>query len=83
MWRAARRRFSTATKFASLDALRARVGEELGWSKWIAMNAARVEGFADATNDHQWIHVDPERARREGPFGGAVAHGFLSLSLVA
>lgn len=70
------------TKFASLDALRLSVGKDLGWSEYIEIDEARVARFADATNDWQWIHVDMERAKRESSFGGAVAHGFLSLSLV-
>ncbi|KVN77994.1 MaoC family dehydratase [Burkholderia ubonensis] len=59
-----------------------RVGEAPLASGWIVVDQPRVDGFADATGDHQWIHVDPERARRESPFGGPVAHGFLTLSLI-
>lgn len=55
-------------------------GTDLGWTDWIEVTQDRVNLFADATDDHQWIHVDPERAK-DGPFGGAIAHGFLSLSL--
>jgi acyl dehydratase len=55
-------------------------GTDLGWTDWLEVTQDRVNRFADATDDHQWIHVDPERAK-EGPFGGAIAHGFLSLSL--
>ncbi|MFG6403006.1 MaoC family dehydratase [Microbacterium sp. P04] len=55
-------------------------GTDLGWTDWIEVTQERVDLFADATDDHQWIHVDPERAK-DGPFGAAVAHGFLSLSL--
>lgn len=51
-------------------------------SGWIEIDQARVDRFADATGDRQWIHVDPERARRESPFGGPIAHGFLTLSLI-
>jgi len=51
-------------------------------SEWTTIDRARVNRFADATDDHQWIHVDAERAGRESPFGGTVAHGFLTLSLV-
>ena len=58
-----------------------RLGEELGPTSWLEVSQTRVDAFADATGDHQWIHVDPERAA-EGPFGCAVAHGFLTLSLV-
>jgi acyl dehydratase len=51
-------------------------------SEWLTVDQARVNEFAQATGDHQWIHVDPERARRESPFGGPIAHGFLTLSLI-
>ena len=56
------------------------VGEHLGWSGWHVVDQAQVNLFADATGDHQWIHVDPERAAG-GPFGGTIAHGYLTLSL--
>jgi acyl dehydratase len=56
------------------------VGEHIGWSDWHAVDQERVNLFADATDDHQWIHVDPQRAK-DGPFGGAIAHGYLTLSL--
>jgi acyl dehydratase len=59
------------------------VGEEMGVSSWTLLDQARIAEFAQCTGDHQWIHVDPERAAREGPFGGTVAHGFLTLSLIA
>ncbi len=55
-------------------------GTDLGWSSWIDIPQDRVNTFADATDDHQWIHTDPERAA-EGPFGGPIAHGYLTLSL--
>jgi acyl dehydratase len=64
-----------------LDELRAAAGTHLGYSDWIVVDQERVNGFADATGDHQWIHVDVERARRESPFGGPIAHGYLTLSL--
>ncbi|MET0543541.1 MAG: MaoC family dehydratase [Variovorax sp.] len=67
---------------ASLDALVARVGQELGVSRWFAVDQPRIQRFAETTNDHYFLHLDPERARA-GPFGGTIAHGFLSLSLVA
>ncbi len=57
------------------------VGQHLGWSDWEMITQERVNLFADATGDHQWIHVEPERAAA-GPFGGTIAHGFLTLSLV-
>jgi acyl dehydratase len=59
------------------------VGEELGVSDWTALTQQRIDQFADCTRDHQWIHVDVERARRESPFGSTVAHGYLTLSLLA
>jgi acyl dehydratase len=64
-----------------LDGLRALADTELGASRWLAITQYRVDTFADATDDHQWIHVDVERAKR-GPFGGPVAHGYLTVSLV-
>ncbi len=59
------------------------VGEEMGVSSWITLDQARIAEFAHCTGDHQWIHVDVERAARESPFGGTIAHGFLTLSLIA
>ncbi len=59
------------------------VGEELGVSSWITIDQARIDAFAHCTGDHQWIHVDAERARRERPSIGTVAHGYLTLSLLA
>jgi len=56
-------------------------GRDLGWSDWMEVTQDRVNVFADATDDHQWIHVDPERAFAESPFGAPIAHGFLTLSL--
>ena len=58
------------------------VGHELGVSSWISVEQARIKQFADCTGDHQWIHVDVERAAKESPFGAPVAHGYLTLSLV-
>jgi acyl dehydratase len=69
--------------FATLDALKAVVGQEVAVSDWVAVTQERVNLFADATNDHQWIHVDLERCKTESPFGGPIAHGFLTLSLVS
>jgi acyl dehydratase len=63
-----------------LDELRAKVGTHLGYSSWHTVTQEQVNLFADATGDHQWIHVDPERAKA-GPFGTTVAHGYLTLSL--
>jgi acyl dehydratase len=64
-----------------LDGLAELAGEELGTSEWLEIDQERVNLFADATGDHQWIHVDVERAEA-GPFGGTIAHGYLTLSLV-
>ncbi len=62
------------------EAVRAAVGTHLGFSDWLLMEQERVNTFADATGDHQWIHVDPERAAA-GPFGAPIAHGYLTMSL--
>ncbi|MGF6288665.1 MaoC family dehydratase [Paraburkholderia youngii] len=59
------------------------VGRELGVSEWVVVDQARIDAFAHCTGDRQWIHVDVERARRESPFGGTIAHGYLTLSLLA
>ena len=69
------------TVFATPRELLAAVGKPLGASDWLEIRQDRIDGFADATGDHQWIHVDPERAKR-GPFGMTIAHGYLTLSLV-
>ena len=65
-----------------LDALATWVGREVACSDWIAIEQERIQQFADATGDQQWIHLDPERARSESPYGGTIAHGFLTLSLL-
>jgi acyl dehydratase len=67
--------------FRTPEELTAAVGEHLGHSDWVLVDQARIDTFADATDDHQWIHVDPTRAT-SGPFGTTVAHGYLTLSLV-
>ncbi|MBC7939606.1 MAG: MaoC family dehydratase [Chitinophagaceae bacterium] len=67
--------------YETLAELQTRVGAELGTSDWLTVDQARIDLFAQATGDHQWIHTDPERAAA-GPFGATVAHGFLTLSLV-
>ena len=67
--------------FDDLDALKAAAGEELGTSEWFTVTQEQINTFADATGDHQWIHVDPERAAT-GPFGTTIAHGYLTLSLL-
>ena len=63
--------------------IRAMVGREIGVSDWIDVTQSKIDAFADVTGDRQFIHVDPERAARETPFGGAIAHGFLTLSLLS
>jgi acyl dehydratase len=60
-----------------------RVGHELGLSDWAAIDQPRIDAFASCTGDHQWIHVDVERAKRESPFRGPIAHGYLALAMVA
>lgn len=65
----------------SLAELKKLVGEHLGYSEYMVIDQARVQMFADATGDQQWIHTDPERAKAESPFGGPIAHGYLTLSL--
>jgi acyl dehydratase len=67
--------------FTTLDEIAAAAGEELGASEWLEVTQERIDQFADATGDHQWIHVDTDRAK-EGPFGTTIAHGFLTLSLI-
>jgi acyl dehydratase len=64
-----------------MEQLRQRIGQEVAVSDWLTVTQERVDRFADATDDHQWIHVDAERAARS-PFGGTIAHGFLTLSLI-
>jgi acyl dehydratase len=68
--------------FATLAEMRAEVGREVAVSEWVEISQQRIALFADATDDHQWIHVDAERAARESPYGGTVAHGFLTLSML-
>jgi acyl dehydratase len=67
--------------FGTVEEIEAAAGEELGTSDWVEITQDRVDQFAEATGDHQWIHVDVERAKK-GPFGGTIAHGYLTLSLV-
>lgn len=66
----------------SLTELKDLIGQEVAHSDWVTVTQERINTFADATGDHQWIHVDVERAGRESPFGGPIAHGFLTLSLL-
>lgn len=70
-----------ARRYAGLEALAGQVGQALGESDWWVVDQARIDAFAHATDDHQWLHTDAERAA-EGPFGTTVAHGFLTLSLL-
>jgi len=67
-------------EFRDASELHAAKGQHLGFSDWLEITQERVNQFADATGDHQWIHVDPERAK-DGPFGGTIAHGYLTLSI--
>ncbi|WP_285275901.1 MaoC family dehydratase [Halopseudomonas bauzanensis] len=69
------------TTFNNAAALEQAIGQSLGATEWIAIDQQRVDTFAEATGDHQWIHVDPQKAK-DGPFGGTIAHGYLTLSLV-
>jgi acyl dehydratase len=70
-------------EITDISALRARVGDEIAVSDWLPITQERIQQFADATGDHQWIHLDVERAARESPFRTTIAHGFLTLSLVS
>jgi acyl dehydratase len=67
--------------FQNLSALKAAIGQDLGTSQWLTVSQEMINDFAKATLDFQWIHLDVERAKRESPFGGPIAHGFLTLSL--
>ena len=71
-----------AYRFDSADSILKSVGQQLGTSEWVEITQQRVNLFADATDDHQWIHCDPERAKA-GPFGAPIAHGYLTLSMTA
>lgn len=72
-----------STRFAGIDDARTRLGQEIGVSDWMLIDQERVNAFAQVTGDEQWIHVHVERARRESPFGGPIAHGYLTVSLLA
>ena len=72
---------STPITVDGVEGIKTLVGKDLGKSDWIEITQEKVNLFADATGDHQWIHVDPERAKKESPFGGPIAHGYLTLSL--
>jgi acyl dehydratase len=70
------------TTVEGVEGVQSLVGRHLGHSDWVTITQEQVNRFADATGDHQWIHVDPERAAKESPFGGPIAHGYLTLSLL-
>jgi len=70
------------TTVAGIEGVQSLVGQHLGHSDWVEITQEQVNQFAEATGDHQWIHVDPERAKKESPFGGPIAHGYLTLSLI-
>ena len=72
---------SMTTELNGIAGLKAVEGQHLGYSDYLEVTQDRVNQFADATGDHQWIHVDPERAKAESPFGGPIAHGYLTVSL--
>ena len=67
----------------SFEEFRKFLGQEIAKSDWIAINQDRIQAFAEITGDHQWIHLDSERAKRESPYGSTIAHGFLTLSLIS
>jgi acyl dehydratase len=67
----------------TLDDLRTQVGKEIGVSAWREVTQSQIDRFAEITGDHQWIHVDPDRARRESPYGTTIAHGFLTVALLS
>jgi acyl dehydratase len=66
-----------------VEELRGLVGQEVAVGDWFTVSQAQIDAFADVTHDHQWIHTDPERAKRDSPFGTTIAHGFLTLSLLS
>ena len=70
------------TTVEGIEGVQSIVGQHMGYSDWVTITQEQVNQFAEATNDHQWIHVDPERAKAESPFGGPIAHGYLTLSLI-
>ena len=71
------------TRSASIDAMKKAIGSTIGVSQWVRIDQAMIDAFAKLTNDTYFIHVDPDRAKRETPFGGTIAHGFLTMSLLA
>ncbi|WP_318761414.1 MaoC family dehydratase [Aminobacter niigataensis] len=75
-------RGSVSKPIETYEELREKIGQELGVSDWMIVDQGRIDGFAESTGDRQWIHVDPERARRQSPFRTTIAHGFLTLSMI-
>jgi acyl dehydratase len=75
--------FMPAREITSLEELRSLVGQEVAVSEWFEVTQDRINMFAEATGDHQWIHLDVERAKKESPYGATIAHGFLTLSLLS
>ena len=73
---------SLPARFRSIDEFKAGIGQTFGPSGWLVIEQSRIDQFAEATGDHQWIHVDPVRAAKESPYGATIAHGYLTLSLV-
>ena len=73
---------STPTTVNGIDELKALIGQTIGPSDWREVTQEMIDGFADISGDHQWIHVDVDRAKAESPFGGPIAHGYLTLSLI-
>lgn len=71
-----------ARTIESIEELKSLVGQEVAASDWVEVDQQRINAFADATEDHQWIHIDAERAKTDSPFGSTIAHGFLTLSLL-
>lgn len=69
-------------QIAGIEELKTLVGQEIGTSDWFEIDQSRINAFADATDDHQWIHLDTERAKTDSPFGTTIAHGFLTLSML-
>lgn len=69
-------------KSLTFDEMKAMTGQKLGTSGWTVIDQSRIDQFADCTGDHQWLHTDPERARRESPFRVTIAHGYLTLSII-
>ncbi len=78
-----RQKMAYKTIFKDIQSVKNALGQEIGISDWLEITQERINTFADATGDHQWIHIDPERAKKESPYGTTIAHGYLTLSLIA